>query len=127
MKDVRLTLAAGDDLRVPLPLASLLRDRFLTLLANGGDNSIGLPSVDWQRRTPDRQTRASYGISEIPGACRRRHSFALVVGSKFLRRQFLEHVAKTSGPLLSKHRFKALLRLGPQLDRLLELPFPGLW
>jgi 3-hydroxyisobutyrate dehydrogenase-like beta-hydroxyacid dehydrogenase len=41
LKDVRLTLAAGDDLRVPLPLASLLRDRFLTLLANGGDN------LDW--------------------------------------------------------------------------------
>lgn len=41
LKDVRLTLAAGDDLRVPLPLASLLRDRFLTLLANGGDK------LDW--------------------------------------------------------------------------------
>lgn len=41
LKDVRLTLAAGDDLRVPLPLASLLRDRYLTLLANGGDN------LDW--------------------------------------------------------------------------------
>lgn len=41
LKDVRLTLAAGDELRVPLPLASLLRDRFLTLLANGGDN------LDW--------------------------------------------------------------------------------
>jgi 3-hydroxyisobutyrate dehydrogenase-like beta-hydroxyacid dehydrogenase len=41
LKDVRLTLAAGDELRVPLPLASLLRDRFLTLLANGGDK------LDW--------------------------------------------------------------------------------
>jgi 3-hydroxyisobutyrate dehydrogenase-like beta-hydroxyacid dehydrogenase len=40
-KDIRLTLAAGEDLRVPLPLASLLRDRFLTLLAHDGDN------VDW--------------------------------------------------------------------------------
>jgi 3-hydroxyisobutyrate dehydrogenase-like beta-hydroxyacid dehydrogenase len=36
-KDIRLTLAAAEDLRVPLPLASLLRDRFLTLLAHGGD------------------------------------------------------------------------------------------
>jgi len=36
-----LTLAAADDLRVPLPLASLLRDRFLTLLAHGGDK------LDW--------------------------------------------------------------------------------
>jgi 3-hydroxyisobutyrate dehydrogenase-like beta-hydroxyacid dehydrogenase len=41
LKDVRLALAAGDELRVPLPLASLLRDRFLTLLANGGDK------LDW--------------------------------------------------------------------------------
>jgi len=36
-KDIRLVLAAADDLRVPLPIASLLRDRFLTVLANGGD------------------------------------------------------------------------------------------
>ncbi len=34
-------LAAAEDLRVPLPIASLLRDRFLTLLANGGEN------LDW--------------------------------------------------------------------------------
>ena len=40
-KDIRLTLAAGEALRVPLPLASLLRDRFLTLLAHGGDK------LDW--------------------------------------------------------------------------------
>jgi 3-hydroxyisobutyrate dehydrogenase-like beta-hydroxyacid dehydrogenase len=40
-KDIRLTLAAADDLRVPLPLASLLRDRFLSLLARGGD------TLDW--------------------------------------------------------------------------------
>lgn len=51
LKDVRLTLAAGDDLRVPLPLASLLRDRYLTLLANGGDDLDwsaigGLPAKD---------------------------------------------------------------------------------
>jgi 3-hydroxyisobutyrate dehydrogenase-like beta-hydroxyacid dehydrogenase len=41
LKDVRLTLAAGESLRVPLPLASLIRDRFLTLLARGGEN------LDW--------------------------------------------------------------------------------
>ena len=40
-KDIRLTLAAAEDLRVPMPLASLLRDRFLTLLAHGGDR------LDW--------------------------------------------------------------------------------
>jgi 3-hydroxyisobutyrate dehydrogenase-like beta-hydroxyacid dehydrogenase len=36
-KDIRLVLAAAEKLRVPLPIASLLRDRFLTLLAHGGD------------------------------------------------------------------------------------------
>ncbi len=41
LKDVKLALAAGDELRVPLPLASLLRDRFLTLLATSGDD------LDW--------------------------------------------------------------------------------
>jgi 3-hydroxyisobutyrate dehydrogenase-like beta-hydroxyacid dehydrogenase len=40
-KDIRLTLAAAEELRVALPLASLLRDRFLTLLAQGGDH------LDW--------------------------------------------------------------------------------
>ena len=40
-KDVRLVLTAGEALQVPLPIASLLRDRFLTLLANGG------AELDW--------------------------------------------------------------------------------
>jgi 3-hydroxyisobutyrate dehydrogenase-like beta-hydroxyacid dehydrogenase len=40
-KDIRLVLAAGEELQVPLPVASLLRDRFLTLLANGGGD------LDW--------------------------------------------------------------------------------
>lgn len=40
-KDIRLTLAAAEALRVPLPLASLLRDRFLALLAQGGEQ------LDW--------------------------------------------------------------------------------
>ncbi|MEJ2344826.1 MAG: NAD(P)-dependent oxidoreductase [Gammaproteobacteria bacterium] len=40
-KDIRLILAAAEALQVPLPLASLLRDRFLNLLAHGGD------SLDW--------------------------------------------------------------------------------
>jgi 3-hydroxyisobutyrate dehydrogenase-like beta-hydroxyacid dehydrogenase len=41
LKDVRLTLAAAEALRVPMPLASLLQNRFLTLLAHGGE------SLDW--------------------------------------------------------------------------------
>jgi len=40
-KDIRLTLAAAETLRVPMPLASLLRDRFLTLFAHGGER------LDW--------------------------------------------------------------------------------
>lgn len=40
-KDIRLTLAAAEALEVPLPLASLLRDRFLALIANGGEG------LDW--------------------------------------------------------------------------------
>lgn len=40
-KDNRLALAAGQDLKVPLPLASLIYNRFLSLLANGGDK------LDW--------------------------------------------------------------------------------
>jgi len=37
LKDIRLALTAAEDLRVPMPLASLLRDRLLSLLAQGGE------------------------------------------------------------------------------------------
>ena len=40
-KDIRLVLTAAEALNVPMPLASLVRDRFLTLLANGGE------ALDW--------------------------------------------------------------------------------
>jgi 3-hydroxyisobutyrate dehydrogenase-like beta-hydroxyacid dehydrogenase len=40
-KDVRLLLAAAESLRVPMPIGSLLNDRFLRLLAQGGE------SLDW--------------------------------------------------------------------------------
>jgi len=40
-KDIRLALAAAEALRVPMPFASVLHDRFLTLLAHGGD------ALDW--------------------------------------------------------------------------------
>lgn len=40
-KDIRLLLAAAEDLRVPMPVASLLRDRFLALFAHGGEQ------LDW--------------------------------------------------------------------------------
>jgi 3-hydroxyisobutyrate dehydrogenase-like beta-hydroxyacid dehydrogenase len=37
-KDIRLALAAADELRVPMPFASVLHDRFVELLASGGEN-----------------------------------------------------------------------------------------
>jgi 3-hydroxyisobutyrate dehydrogenase-like beta-hydroxyacid dehydrogenase len=40
-KDIRLTIAAAEAFRVPMPLASLLHDRFVRLLAQEGE------SVDW--------------------------------------------------------------------------------
>ncbi len=40
-KDIRLVLSAAEELQVPMPVASLIRDRFLTLLARGGAD------LDW--------------------------------------------------------------------------------
>jgi len=40
-KDIRLVLAAAEDLRAPMPLAGMLHDRFLRLFAQGGDK------LDW--------------------------------------------------------------------------------
>jgi 3-hydroxyisobutyrate dehydrogenase-like beta-hydroxyacid dehydrogenase len=40
-KDIRLALSAAETLRVPMPLASLLHDRFLRLFAQGGEK------LDW--------------------------------------------------------------------------------
>ena len=40
-KDLRLTLAAAERLRVPMPLASLVHDRLQTVIARGGDQ------LDW--------------------------------------------------------------------------------
>jgi 3-hydroxyisobutyrate dehydrogenase-like beta-hydroxyacid dehydrogenase len=40
-KDIRFTLAAAESLRVPMPLASLLHDRFVRLLAQDGE------TMDW--------------------------------------------------------------------------------
>jgi 3-hydroxyisobutyrate dehydrogenase-like beta-hydroxyacid dehydrogenase len=40
-KDIRLALTEAENLRVPMPIASLLHDRFLRLFAQGGEN------LDW--------------------------------------------------------------------------------
>ena len=41
LKDVRLALQAGDDVAVPLPLASLMRDHYLSAVARGWEE------IDW--------------------------------------------------------------------------------
>jgi 3-hydroxyisobutyrate dehydrogenase-like beta-hydroxyacid dehydrogenase len=41
LKDVRLTLAAAEASRVPMPFASLIRDRLLSLIAQEGEE------IDW--------------------------------------------------------------------------------
>jgi 3-hydroxyisobutyrate dehydrogenase-like beta-hydroxyacid dehydrogenase len=56
-KDIRLVLAAAEELRVPMPVASLLRDRFLTLLARGGEE------LDWS--AIGRLPAADAGIADI--------------------------------------------------------------
>jgi 3-hydroxyisobutyrate dehydrogenase-like beta-hydroxyacid dehydrogenase len=40
-KDIHLALQAGEELKVPMPFASVLHDRFVELLANGGEQ------LDW--------------------------------------------------------------------------------
>ena len=64
-KDIRLALAAADELQVPLPIASLLRDRFLTLLAHGGEN------LDWSAVGTLAAWEAAASGLEIPGLGRR--------------------------------------------------------
>jgi 3-hydroxyisobutyrate dehydrogenase-like beta-hydroxyacid dehydrogenase len=58
-KDIRLTLAAAENLRVPLPLANLLDDRFERLMEQGGANLDwsaigGLATQDAARRQSSR-------------------------------------------------------------------------
>jgi 3-hydroxyisobutyrate dehydrogenase-like beta-hydroxyacid dehydrogenase len=53
----RATLAAAEELRVPMPLASLLRKRFLSLLAHGGKQ------LDWS--AIDRLSAADAGMCSL--------------------------------------------------------------
>ncbi len=55
LKDVRLVLAAGDALNVPLPTASVLRDHFLSGIARG------LADLDWS--VVSRVIRADAGMA----------------------------------------------------------------
>jgi 3-hydroxyisobutyrate dehydrogenase-like beta-hydroxyacid dehydrogenase len=64
-KDIRLALAAAENLHVPMPLASLLHDRFLRLFAQGGEK------LDW----------AAIGGLAGQDAGERQHSAGLVSSS----------------------------------------------
>jgi 3-hydroxyisobutyrate dehydrogenase-like beta-hydroxyacid dehydrogenase len=59
-KDIRLALAAAETLRVPMPCASLLRDRFLTLLARGGE------ALDWSAIAQLVAQDAGEGAARVP-------------------------------------------------------------
>lgn len=50
LKDMRLALAAGEAARVPLPLASLLRDNFVDALAHGGEDKDWAAIAEVSRR-----------------------------------------------------------------------------
>jgi 3-hydroxyisobutyrate dehydrogenase-like beta-hydroxyacid dehydrogenase len=60
-KDIRLALAAAESLHVPMPIASLLRDRFLRLLAQGGEH------LDWSAIGGLATRDASGGSGEAQG------------------------------------------------------------
>jgi 3-hydroxyisobutyrate dehydrogenase-like beta-hydroxyacid dehydrogenase len=61
-KDIRLALAAAENLRVPMPLGSLLHDRFVQLFAQGGDD------LDWAAIGGLATQDAGYAIREIATA-----------------------------------------------------------
>lgn len=65
-KDIRLMLAEAENLRVPMPLAALLHDRFLRLFAQGGDK------LDWSAigglATQDASARQSATTSSLSSA-----------------------------------------------------------
>jgi 3-hydroxyisobutyrate dehydrogenase-like beta-hydroxyacid dehydrogenase len=56
LKDIRLALAAGDEVEVPLPVASLIHDRYLTAMA------WGWADLDWAALA-----RVSEVMSQEPG------------------------------------------------------------
>lgn len=59
-KDIRLVLAAAEELKVPLPFASILRDRFLNLAAHGGRD------LDWSAIASLASDDAALAAREAP-------------------------------------------------------------
>jgi 3-hydroxyisobutyrate dehydrogenase-like beta-hydroxyacid dehydrogenase len=76
-KDIRLLLAAAENLGVPMPVGSVLRDRFLRLLAHGGErldwsaiggacgDRCGNPRLSGSRAVATLQLKRPRGIGEI--------------------------------------------------------------
>jgi 3-hydroxyisobutyrate dehydrogenase-like beta-hydroxyacid dehydrogenase len=52
-KDVRLVLQLAQETETPMPIGSLLRDRFLSALAKNRGTWIGLRWLSALRMTPD--------------------------------------------------------------------------
>ena len=77
MKDNRLVREAAEKLRVPMPLASLVHDRFLTLLAKGGENK------DWSAIALGAAEDAGDGV-EIPTCRKQRDKDGAPVGNQIL-------------------------------------------
>jgi 3-hydroxyisobutyrate dehydrogenase-like beta-hydroxyacid dehydrogenase len=71
-KDIRLALEAAESLGVPMPLGSLLHDRFARLLAQGGD------SLDWSAIGG----LAALDAGDVHGAGADRVSHSRAVGDK---------------------------------------------
>ena len=63
-KDIRLAVQAGEELKVPMPFASVLHDRFVELLAEGGEQ------MDWSviGRMPaeDAGERVAAAVAAVP-------------------------------------------------------------
>ena len=63
-------LGAARTLQVPMPLASLIPDRFLALVAGGGDDSTGRPSPALRPRTQDWAKPDPFGMAKLPESMR---------------------------------------------------------
>ena len=62
LKDIRLALKAGEDLRAPMPFAGVLHERFVELIANGGEQ------MDWSAigRLPLRDAAKPFPAVPLP-------------------------------------------------------------
>ena len=68
-KDIRLLLAAAESLRVPMPIGSLLNDRFVRLLARGDErldwSAIGHLAAEDASFAPYCDTRIARALANV--------------------------------------------------------------